>query len=137
METPKEATTERSGKGDEKSWVACVVKDISAQWQFSKWGAPRKSAEEKQQEIEMRVWVVGLDAARERPRYGTRFRISPCGMWKARTRSGPSDAQTTKEHTAWSASSTAAIERERDAQCGSVVVLPLSSNSCSGGGRSH
>ena len=29
--------------------VVCVVKDVSAQWQFSEGGAPRKSAEEKQQ----------------------------------------------------------------------------------------
>ena len=35
METPKEATNERGGKGDEKPWVACVVKDVSAQWQLS------------------------------------------------------------------------------------------------------
>ena len=49
METPKEATNERSGKGDEKPWVACVVKDVSAQWQFSEGHAPRKSAEENQQ----------------------------------------------------------------------------------------
>ena len=79
-------------------------------------------------ETEMRMWVVGLDAAGERPRYGTRFRISPCGTWKARTRSGPCDAKTTKEQTAWSASSTAAIERERDARCGSVGFPPLSRN---------
>ena len=49
METPKEAMNERNGKGDEKPWVVCVVKDVSAQWQFSEGGAPRKSAEEKQQ----------------------------------------------------------------------------------------
>ena len=29
--------------------VACVVKDVSAQWQFSEGGPPRKSAEENQQ----------------------------------------------------------------------------------------
>ena len=45
MEASKEATNERSGKGDEKP---CVVKDISVH-QFSEGGALRKSAEENQQ----------------------------------------------------------------------------------------
>ena len=49
METPKEAMNERNGKEDEKPWVACVVKDASAQWQFSEGGAPRMSAEENEQ----------------------------------------------------------------------------------------
>ena len=49
METPKEAMNEKNVKGDEKTWVACVVKDVSAQWQFSEGGAPRKLAEENQQ----------------------------------------------------------------------------------------
>ena len=35
--------------------------------------------------------VIGLDAA------GTRFHVSPCGTWKAKTRSGPCDARTTRE----------------------------------------
>ena len=48
METPKEAMNERNGKGNEKPWVACIVKDVSVQWQFSERGAPRKSAEEYQ-----------------------------------------------------------------------------------------
>ena len=56
METPKEATNERSGKGDEKPWVACVVKDVSAQWQFSEGHAPRKSAEENQQAAAAEQW---------------------------------------------------------------------------------
>ena len=49
METPKEAMNERNGKRDEKPRVACVVKDVSAQWQFGEGGAPRKSAEVNQQ----------------------------------------------------------------------------------------
>ena len=52
METPKEVMNERNGKGDEKPWVVCVVNDVSAQWQFSEGGAPRKSAEERQQQRE-------------------------------------------------------------------------------------
>ena len=39
-------------------------------------------------ETEMRIWVVGIDAT------SARFGISPCGTWKARTRSGPCDART-------------------------------------------
>ena len=49
METPKEAMNERNGKGDEKPWVVCVVKDVSAQWQFSCRGA-RKCTEEQSAE---------------------------------------------------------------------------------------
>ena len=96
------------------------------------------------------IWVVGLDAARETTmRYnweldefvatilisginvetlGTRLRISPCGTWKVRTRSGPCDAKTTREQTVWSASSTAAIVRVRDARCDSAGFLPSSRN---------
>ena len=49
METAKEVTNERSGKEDDKSLVACIVTDVSAQLQFSKGGTPRKTAEENQQ----------------------------------------------------------------------------------------
>ena len=56
METPKEAMNERSGKEDDKSLVACIVKDVSAQWQFSEGGAPRKSAEETQQAAAAEQW---------------------------------------------------------------------------------
>ena len=107
----------------------------------------------------MRIWVVELDAARKTTmRYnwkldefvatilitgikvetsGTRLRISPCGTWKVRTRSGPCDAKTTREQTVWSASSTPAIERGRDARYGCVGFLPFSRNCSisSGGGR--
>ena len=44
-------------------------------------------------ETEMRIWVVGIDAA------GARFCISSYGTWKARMRSGPCDARTTGEQT--------------------------------------
>ena len=47
-------------------------------------------------ETEMRIWVVGLDAAGETTMIG-RLRISPCGTWKARMRSGPCDTRTTRE----------------------------------------
>ena len=45
----KEVTNERSGRENDKSLVACIVKDVSAQWQFSEGGAPRKTAEANQQ----------------------------------------------------------------------------------------
>ena len=45
METAKKVTNERSGREDEKPSVACTVMDVSAQWQFSEGGQPRKTAE--------------------------------------------------------------------------------------------
>ena len=95
---------------------------------------------------EMGIWAVGLDAARETTmRYnwkldefvsailitsinvetlGTRLRISACGTWKVRTRSGSCDAKTTRKQTVWFAS-TAAIERGRDTRYGCVGFLPF------------
>ena len=49
METAKEVMNERIGKEDDKSLVACIVIDVSAQLQFSEGGAPRKTAEKNRQ----------------------------------------------------------------------------------------
>ena len=90
---------------------------------------------------EMGIWAVGLDTARETTMrhnwkldefvatilitginfetLGTRLCISPCGTC---------DAKTTRKQTVWFASSTAAIERGRDARYGCVVFLPFSRN---------
>ena len=45
METTKRVTNERSGRENETSSVAYIVKEASAQGQFSEGCAPRKTAE--------------------------------------------------------------------------------------------
>ena len=59
---------ERNGNGDEKPWVACVAKDVSAQWQFSEGGAPRKSAEENQQAAGSSYRAVAAERQRRQQR---------------------------------------------------------------------